>query len=327
MTETMEEISNSVPNEALIKAEAPKLVSLLKEMKNGLDALRVKVDILVEKVRQGGYPTSEGMSYLEAKHLLLLSYCQSLVYYLLRKAKGLSVDGHPVIRNLIEIRLFLEKIRPIDKKLEYQTHKLIQTASAAPEKSTHTSATENEAAAPEVEDPLRYRPNPDMLIRKSAHSGEDTGAVYRPPKFAPTTMDDDKMSKMEKVALRKEKHKLRQAGRSEYVKDLINDFEGRPEEVRDIVGSESREFSMFREKMEERARQEEEMFTRAPLSKLDKKKMKHLRKSRNGLLSLTDGFHDEIGTFGIEENDGPKERGSKSSGMGGRKSNKRKRRH
>lgn len=56
------------------------------------------------------YPTSDGVSYLEAKHLLLINYCQSLVYYLLRKAKGLSIEGHPVVRSLVEIRLFLEKV-------------------------------------------------------------------------------------------------------------------------------------------------------------------------------------------------------------------------
>lgn len=50
------------------------------------------------------------MSYLEVKHLLLLNYCQSLVYYLLRKAKGFSIEGHPVVRSLVEIRLFLEKV-------------------------------------------------------------------------------------------------------------------------------------------------------------------------------------------------------------------------
>ena len=61
-------------------------------------------------MRKNQLPTGEGMGYLEAKHHLLLSYCQGLVYYLLRKAKGLSVDGHPVARSLVEIRLFLEKV-------------------------------------------------------------------------------------------------------------------------------------------------------------------------------------------------------------------------
>lgn len=56
------------------------------------------------------FPTKDGMSYLEAKHLLLLNYCQTLVYYLLHKAKGFSIDGHPVVKSLVEIRLFLEKV-------------------------------------------------------------------------------------------------------------------------------------------------------------------------------------------------------------------------
>lgn len=44
-------------------------------------------------------------------------------------------------------------------------------------------------------------------------------------------MDEDKISKREKQALRKEKEALRQAKQSAYVKELIDDFEGRPEEV------------------------------------------------------------------------------------------------
>ena len=61
-------------------------------------------------MRKNQLPTGEGMGYLEAKHHLLLSYCQGLVYYLLCKANGLSIDGHPVVRSLVEIRLFLEKV-------------------------------------------------------------------------------------------------------------------------------------------------------------------------------------------------------------------------
>lgn len=53
-------------------------------------------------------------------------------------------------------------------------------------------------------------------------------------------------------------------------------------QVREVVGTESRELNRYKEKMEERARQEEELFTRAPLTKMEKKKMKHLKKSRNG---------------------------------------------
>jgi U3 small nucleolar ribonucleoprotein protein LCP5 len=94
----------------LRRDDAPKLLAALKEMKDGLDLVRTKVDSLTRKVRKNQLPTGDGIGYLEAKHHLLLSYCQDLVYYLLRKAKGLSVDGHPVVRSLVEIRLFLEKV-------------------------------------------------------------------------------------------------------------------------------------------------------------------------------------------------------------------------
>lgn len=64
----------------------------------------------VFQVKSNQLPTSDGISYLDAKYLLLLNYCSSLVYYLLRKAKGFSIEGHPVVRSLVEIRLFLEKV-------------------------------------------------------------------------------------------------------------------------------------------------------------------------------------------------------------------------
>ena len=56
--------------------------------------------------------------------LLMLSYCSSIVFYLLLKAEGRSVKDHPVIERLVEIRLYLEKLRPIDKKLQYQVRRL-----------------------------------------------------------------------------------------------------------------------------------------------------------------------------------------------------------
>lgn len=53
-------------------------------------------------------------------------------------------------------------------------------------------------------------------------------------------------------------------------------------QVREVIGAESRELTKYMAKMEERARQEEDQFTRAPLTKLEKKRMKHMKKSRNG---------------------------------------------
>lgn len=309
----MEENNNSNNNDRIEK-EAPQLVSLLKEMKDGLDTVRSKVQALTAKVRADQFPTAEGMSYLEVKHLLLLNYCQSLVYYLLRKAKGFSIEGHPVVRSLVEIRLFLEKIRPIDKKLQYQIQKLTRVTATA---TTNADAGEKEPdASQKTEDLLKYRPNPDMLVSKTDETTKD--GVYRPPKFAPTSMEEDKISRQERNAMRKEKNALRQARQSDYVRELMDGLEGRPEEVREIVGTESRELTRYLAKMEARAKREEELFIRAPFTKEEKKKEKHLKKSRNGLLGLTDGFYDEIKTLAVEgENDDQMAGfGGSSSGMG-----------
>jgi len=78
-------------------------------MKEGLDNVKRKIQTLTAKVKNQD-STADGFSYLEAKNLLLLNYCQSLVYYLLRKAKGYSIEEHPVVRSIVELRLFLEKV-------------------------------------------------------------------------------------------------------------------------------------------------------------------------------------------------------------------------
>ncbi|XP_072952294.1 uncharacterized protein [Typha angustifolia] len=282
-----------------LEREAPRLVAVLKEMKEGLDNVRNKVQALTQKVKQNQFPTADGLSYLEAKHHLLLSYCQSIVYYLLRKAKGFPIEDHPVVRSLVEIRLFLEKVRPIDKKMEYQVQKLTRAADNVPKKATDTDMKEKDESRDE-EDPLKYRPNPDMLVSKSMQDAQDKGGVYRPPRFAPTSMDEDKISKHEKQTLRKEKALLRQAKQSTYVKELMDNFEDRPEEVRETVGAESRDLTKYKAKLEELSRKEEELFTRAPITKRDKKLEKHM-KSRNGLLGLADGFYDEIRMLPLEE--------------------------
>ncbi|CAH1412657.1 unnamed protein product [Lactuca virosa] len=304
-----------------IEREAPQLVTVLKDIKSGLDDLRAKVHVLTSKVKSGVYPTSDGMSYLEAKHLLLLNYCQSLVYYLLRKAKGLPIQGHPLVHSLLETRLFLEKIRPIDKKLNYQIKKLTSLTNGNPIPMEDVDPNKPVAS----DDSLKLRPNPDMLIDKVAP--EDGDGLYRPPKIAPASM---KKSKEERNVSRKEKQALRQSEQNEYARDLINDLEGRPQEVREVIGTEDdSEVRRYKAKMEERARREEDLFTRAPLTSMEKKKLKQMRNSRNGLAGLADGFYDDIKSLGLPLEEGDEGQTSfMDSDAGGRKLKKRhKRRH
>ncbi|KAL2339975.1 hypothetical protein Fmac_007915 [Flemingia macrophylla] len=293
-------------NDGRKQEEAPQLAVLLREMKEGLDTVRRKIQSLTAKVKEGQYPTANGFSYLEAKNLLLLNYCQSLVYYLLRKAKGLPIEDHPVVQSIVEIRLYLEKIRPIDKKQQYQIQKLTQ----ASENATRSDIQGKElAASNKSEDVSKYRPNPDMLVSKVDLASIDGNDSYQPVKFAPTSMDLDKVSKHERNASRRGKEILKQAKQSDYIRTLMNDMEERPEEIRDFEGA-SREVDRYIAKMDERARQEEELFTRVPLTKQERKREKYLKKSRNGLQGLTESFYDEIKTLPFEDKMGEQLMGS-----------------
>jgi hypothetical protein len=78
------------------------------------------------KVKDGLRATKEGMNYLEVKHVLLLSYCQSIIFYLLMKAEARSVRDHPVIARLVELKMLLQKLSPIDKKLQHQLERLLK---------------------------------------------------------------------------------------------------------------------------------------------------------------------------------------------------------
>jgi hypothetical protein len=61
--------------------------------------------------------TEDGMSFLEMKYNLMLSYCQFLSLYLLMKldsTHGQNISKHPIIARLLHIKLLFERLRPLD---------------------------------------------------------------------------------------------------------------------------------------------------------------------------------------------------------------------
>jgi len=111
-----------------VASDAPELLQLLADLQGSVADVRTRVAPLLHEVRAGGLASADGLSYLEAKHVLLLSYCTNIVFYALLKLEGRPVGGHPVVARLAQIRAYLDKIRPIDKKLQYQIDKLLKAA-------------------------------------------------------------------------------------------------------------------------------------------------------------------------------------------------------
>ena len=196
-----------------VASDAPELIALTKELTKNLDEVTHSVEPMIAAARAGELATAEGISYLDAKHLLMLSYCVNIVFYLLLKSEGRSVRDHPVVLRLVEIRAYLEKLRPIDRKLRYQIDKLLKTSAAS-------ELAGGEDDGEDEDDPLRFKPNPDALV--GGADAEDAealaGGAYRPPKMVPTAMDDFEEGGKSAKQKRKEKEARRRASRSALIK-------------------------------------------------------------------------------------------------------------
>ncbi|KAL8671708.1 MAG: hypothetical protein Q9168_003808, partial [Polycauliona sp. 1 TL-2023] len=179
-------------------------------------------------------PPSEGLSLLDTKNELLLSYLQNLVFLILYKLRNQrtylqansdnAIPPHiDIVKNLVSLRLYLEKgVRPLESRLKYQLDKLLLAASEADSQGapplqsskvrtankTTSASGESEngddkpPAAATISD-LSHRPNLSAFTRARRSSPPSSSSkrdanIYRPPRITPTalpTTDRDRPSK------------------------------------------------------------------------------------------------------------------------------------
>ncbi|KAL8695973.1 MAG: hypothetical protein Q9224_003038 [Gallowayella concinna] len=167
-------------------------------------------------------PPSEGLSLLDTKNELLLSYLQNVVFLILYKLHNqrtsVEIDGQhsgpshsDIVKNLVSLRHYLEKgVRPLETRLKYQLDKLLLAASEAASQKTSkitnskapaskrpssvsgasNSDNEAEASAPPISD-LSHRPNLSAFVRPrhaSPLSSKRESNIYRPPRITPTAL-------------------------------------------------------------------------------------------------------------------------------------------
>jgi U3 small nucleolar ribonucleoprotein protein LCP5 len=239
------------------------------------------------RVDTGDIHTSKGVSFLEIKYQMMLQYVLELAYFVHLKLSGKSVEGHAVIESLVELRVVLDRMKPIEGKLKYQIDKLVRAAvmgAQQQQKSDEKAATTVEAEA----DPLAFKPNPTNLLARDVSGDEDdddqddaTDGIYRPPKLAPANYDENagrKSGKKERDEMRlKEK-----ASRSRLMKDLMSEMSENPEElgvfggVNEGTGYGDRIDSVIAEKNQ----YEEDNYVRLSVTRKEKKRMNSNKKMR-----------------------------------------------
>jgi len=290
----------AVAAEAIIAKDLPEVISAMREMEEKVSDIDQHVENLMKKISSGSLTTKKGVSFLELKFHLLLSYVIDLTYYLLTKTDGKPWQEDPAAERLVEVRTVLEKLRPIDQKMKYQIDKMIKTATTG-----MTSGAEI--------DPLRFKPNPENMVSKLddedfESSDEEDGSkktkVYVPPKVAavPYDEDDDKKTRKERDEERARKRVLT----SSLLHDLRDEYGDAPQEIRDETLSRWRK-QKEKEEEEERTRYEEENLLRLPA----KKKKRISERAQSGMDELT-AFAD-LSVLNAGEDDRNGEYSTKSS--------------
>lgn len=151
---------------AILKKESPELLKMLEDVKRYLGEVKELAKPLHELLYERKVAEADRnlVMFLETKVQLLLSYCMHVTFYLLLKSEGKKVSGHPVIDRLVEIRVYLEKMWPLEEKLQYSLNRLL-------------SGKGNAAAAHVSE--LRPLQSTDSGLYESTRSAENTEARDR----------------------------------------------------------------------------------------------------------------------------------------------------
>ncbi|KAI1087560.1 hypothetical protein F5B19DRAFT_475061 [Rostrohypoxylon terebratum] len=244
-------------------------------------------------------PTKDGVSLLDVKNELLLSYLQNLVFLILikiRNAKNTGSDSSKeenntdlsnVVKKLVELRLYLDKgVRPLEEKLQFQLDKILRAvedadriASQAANEAESESESESESEksdGSESERPTkpafdisakRFAPNFSNFAAPSnpvgmtaAATTQDKTGAYRPPKITPTVMPTAERRE------RGERRPMKSATMDEYISNELSTMPVAEPSVGTTIMSGGRKMKTASERQEEEHRREyeESNFVRLP---------------------------------------------------------------
>lgn len=246
--------------------------------------------------------TSKGLSFLELKNNLMLDYLINLTFITWKKTLGKKIQGDPAVERIVEIRTFLEKLRPLESKLKYQIEKSVKVA---------------DAGALNPSDPIHFKPNPSQLASKlneeenddedsdedvddDKAAGNGSDGLYKVPKNIPAYFDDERDDEASEEAAKRKKRMSQSL-----LEDLKRQHLDTPEEEFNMADTmRAKQIQEYKE----RIRFEEDNFIRMPMSKKDK------HKNRKQRFSTVNTLGDELTTFGtnlFDDNSDSKTRGKK----------------
>lgn len=269
---------------SVVMSDAPELVGLLAELREGLDELQNRIGPLLHKVKEGNLATKEGIHFFETKHMLLLCYCQSIVFYLIMKAEGRSVRDHPVIARLVEIRMLLEKLRPVEKKLHDQIDRLM---SLVKERFLIDGIRESHGR----EDNSNNKQIKDLLDLKM--DGDSVESNHDLPTVNSSLLLKGDISERRELKAEAEYSRGPTSDRRKVENELADTYQ----KTERVVGAYSKEMLRERAKLESLSQDNINSSGNGLMLKVGLGKSNQMKCSRNGLMRGLDDFDDEVPDF------------------------------
>ncbi|XP_071276329.1 neuroguidin isoform X2 [Agelaius tricolor] len=167
---------------------ASEAVALLETLRAQVAEVAAHGREMLRRVRGGQLDTKEGLSLLQVRSQALLWYLQDLALLVCSKSRGGSLrSAGGALDRLLETRVVLEKLRPLEQRLKYHLEKLLRAAASG---------------GRGAEDPLSFRPAPsNMAAQDEDDEDEDAddegqgggakapglggGRRYVPPRLVP----------------------------------------------------------------------------------------------------------------------------------------------
>lgn len=82
----------------VLQEDLPQALRLLGEMNNNVNQVSDLVESILQKVKTGELTTEYGLSFLEIKYHMLLTYLINLTYVVLRKCSGKLNESTSLLR-------------------------------------------------------------------------------------------------------------------------------------------------------------------------------------------------------------------------------------
>ena len=277
--ETKEEIfqqPKSIYDESTLRKFAldqrTELLNHLHQIKQSAEDVHGIFEKVYAKVNEDTKLSLDGFEILQVRNHCLCEYLENLALYAELRCNGANLETiEESITGLANNRCVVEKIKPLEKQLQYKMQKLEEL-----EKSNGQIS----------------RANPDAMLQAVEQTGEDgeqlVSAEYQAPKFAATLYPKAESDARKEARYAKSIRARTKADAliDEVAADLTEDpleF-GRRQHA-------NREMKEFIKKQKEIEKYEEEHFVRIQRSKKDKAMMKKMEQMQGSLDSILDYGH------------------------------------